>query len=94
LLDTAKVEEVPQTIIIGDKPTVRFGQFDTVFGLDHPSDSEMLYDPKDGEDSKDGDEQIPDLEIMDENGIPLSETLDFDDLNTAEEMSPTDYEEL
>jgi hypothetical protein len=82
----------PQTIVLDDKPSVRFGQFDAVFDSDHPSDSDMIYDPKDSE----TEEGVPDLEIMEENGIPLSEGLDFDSLDQQEPMGmdSNDYEEL
>jgi len=81
----------PQTIVIEDKPTVRFGQFDAVFDSDHPMDSDMIYDPKDGEDEDD----VPALEILDEVGAPLSEGLDFDTLDeNADNMGMGDYEEL
>ncbi len=86
--EEVKQEEVPQTIIIDDKPTVRFGQFDAVFDLDQPNNSDMVFDPKE-------DDHIPELEILDENGIPLSEGIDFDDLNNESEIiSSDDYEEL
>lgn len=81
--------ESPQMIIINDKPSVRFGQFDTIFNLDNPSDSDMIYDPKDEDD------HIPDLEIIDESSIDLSEGIDFDDLtNASENMGEDDYETL
>lgn len=82
-------EPTPQMIIIDEKPSVRFGQFDAIFNLDHPSDSDMIYDPKDKED------YIPDLEIIDESGTMLSEGIDFDDLATAsEDIGEDDYETL
>ena len=87
------VQLPPQTIIIEDKPTVRFGEFDAVFDSDHPMDSDMIYDPKDGDEN-----DVPALEILDDVGIPLSEGLDFDSLDEKkdknEEMGVGDYEEL
>jgi len=81
--------DTPQMIIIDEKPSVRFGQFDAIFDLDHPSDSDMIYDPKEKED------YIPDLEIIDESGTMLSEGIDFDDLATASEnIGEDDYETL
>lgn len=82
-------EGTPQMIIIDEKPSVRFGQFDAIFNLDHPSESDMIYEPKDGED------HIPDLEIIDESGIDLSEGIDFDDLtNAPENIGEDEYETL
>lgn len=92
-----KVEEVKdsaqQMIVIEDKPNVRFGDFDAVFDLDHPSDSEMIFDPKESE----TEEQVPDLEILDDSGVPLSDGIDFQSLDSSEESSGIgldDYEEL
>ena len=89
------VQQPPQTIIIEDKPTVRFGEFDAVFDSDHPMDSDMIYDPKDGDEE---DDEVPALEILEDVGAPLSEGLDFDSLDEKkdenEEMEIGDYEEL
>ena len=79
---------VPQTIVLDEKPAVRFGQFHSVFDSDHPSDSDMIYDSKESE----TEESVPALEIMEGNGIPLSEGLDFDSLGNG--MDENDYEEL
>jgi hypothetical protein len=83
---------VPQTIVIEDKPTVRFGEFDAVFDSDNPMESDMIFEPKDEDD------EVPALEILDEQGAPLSEGLDFDDLDekksTSEEIEDGDYEVL
>jgi Family of unknown function (DUF5764) len=85
---------LPQTIVIDEKPGVRFGQFDAVFDLDHPTDSEMVYDPKESE----TEEHVPDLEILDESGVPLSDSNDFvESLDSSDEVSGIgidDYEEL
>ncbi len=85
-------KELPQTIVIEDKPAVRFGEFDAVFDSDHPSDSEMIFDPKES----DTEEQVPDLEILDDSGVPLSD--DFvESLDSSEEsvtIGMGDYEEL
>lgn len=85
-------EPSPQTIIIDDKPTVRFGEFDAVFDSDNPLDSDMIFEPKDGDD-----DSVPDLEILDEIGQPLG-LGDFEDLDkkeeTPEELGTNDYESL
>jgi hypothetical protein len=83
----------PQTIIIEDKPTVRFGEFDAVFDSDNPMESDMIFEPKDQDE-----EEVPALEILDETGMPLSEGIDFDDLdenkNTSDGIEDGDYEVL
>jgi outer membrane biosynthesis protein TonB len=92
------VEEKPteqQTIIIDDKPTVRFGQFDAVFDSDHPNDSDMIYDPKEGEEEDANEKDAPVLEIMEEGGISLMDGVDFDVLDAKnEDIGLEDYEEL
>jgi hypothetical protein len=89
-----KSEEQP-TIIIDDKPTVRFGQFDAVFDSDHPNDSDMIYDPKEGEEEDSNEKEAPVLEIMEEGGSSLMDGLDFDTLDAKnEDIGLEDYEEL
>ena len=52
----------------------------------------MVYEPKDDEDD------VPALEILDEQGTPLYEGLDFDDLEEVpavpEDLGLGDYEDL
>jgi hypothetical protein len=87
------IQDKPQMIIIDDKPSVRFGEFDAVFDSDNPQDSDMIFDPKDEDDEDD----VPALEILDEEGTSLSEGLDFEDLNESSEpegLGEADYEDL
>jgi hypothetical protein len=84
---------VPQTIIIEDKPTVTFGNYDAVFDTENPLESEMVYDARD----EDEEDEVPALEILDEIGAALSEGLDFDSLDEQQEsdnLNTNDYEEL
>lgn len=91
-VETTSQVHPPQTIVIDEKPTVRFGEFDAVFDSDHPMNSEMIYDPKDGDD------EVPVLEIMEGDGTPLADGIDFDDLegggDKSEEIGAGEYEEL
>ena len=85
---------VPQTIIIEDKPTVTFGNYDAVFDTENPLESEMVYDARDEDEE---DDEVPALEILDETGAALSEGLDFDSLDETPEsdnLNTNDYEEL
>jgi hypothetical protein len=88
------VQQTVQTIIIDDKPTVRFGEYNTVFDSDNPHNSDLIYESKDD----DEDDDVPALEILEEQGAPLSEGLDFEDLGENEQESESlgmgDYEEL
>ena len=92
----AKESIEPPTIVIDDKPTVRFGEFDAVFDSEHPHDSDMIYDPKDGEEEEiKSDKEIPVLEIMEEEGGSLLDELDIDLLDTKnEEIGAEEYEVL
>jgi hypothetical protein len=87
---TATEQLPPQTIVIDEKANVQFGEFHAVFDMDNPDHSDMIFD------SKDEDEDTPDLEILDDIGAPLSEGLDYDDLDESKPqgMSESDYEEL
>jgi hypothetical protein len=84
-LPATKVNEKHQTIIINDKPNVKFGEFNAIFDSDHPNDSEMLYESHD---------DIPDLQILDDVGTPLSDTIEFDTLDTASKSLNTDEYEV
>lgn len=89
-LPSIPISNEPQMIILDDKPSVRFGQFDAVFDSDHPTDSEMIYDPKESDT-----DETPDLEIMDDNGSPLGDD-DFDTMDggISSPIGMDDYEEL
>jgi hypothetical protein len=87
------VEEplVEETIIINDKPSVSFGDYDTVFDSDNPDNSDMLYDPKLQEHDNTKNDS-PAIEILDEKGSTLLDGIDFDNLD--EPVSIDDYDEL
>jgi len=82
----------PQTIIIDDKPGVRFGEFNALFDSDNPMESDMIL-----ESANDEDDDTPALEILDETGTPLAEGFDFENLdktNDSDNLSINGYEEL
>ena len=86
-------EELPTTIDLNDKKNVSFGKYNTVFSTEHPEDSDMIIDIKD-EESNDGD-HVPALEIMEDNGKPLMDDIDFDNLDgPVESICSEEYEEL
>lgn len=88
----------PPTILLDQKPTVRFGQFNAVFNLDEPAHSDMVHTDPDEHVYDDADDQVSEIEISSEEGIPLSEAMDYEDLNAPETVqnfiSSDDYEEL
>lgn len=83
----------PPTIVIDDKPSVQFSEFDAVFDSEHPENSDLVYYPKD-----DDEKSIPDLEILEEAGVPLTDEDGFDSLDKkeseAEGLESLDYEDL
>ena len=93
LQDTLK--SAPQTIVIEDKPTVSFGEFNAMFDSDNPDKSDMIKDMED-------EDEDPVLEIMDDVGTSLSSGLDFinldepekDNTGEPEQMGAGDYEVL
>jgi hypothetical protein len=86
-------EELPTTIDLNEKKNVSFGKYNTVFSTEHPEDSDMIIDIKD-EESNDGD-HVPALEIMEDNGKPLMDDIDFDNLDgPVESICSEEYEEL
>lgn len=84
--DSKPTENIQPIIVIDEKPTVQFGEFDAVFDLDNPMNSDMIFEPKD--------DNVPALEISDECGIPLSEEFDFDSLNDKPESESIDFDIL
>jgi hypothetical protein len=97
--NTDVTQDAP-VIVIDEKPNVRFGQFDAIFHSDHPDASDMIYDPKDGNDEGNDEhpnEFSPVLEIMEEEGSSLSAGVDFDSLDEpsdSNQVEEDDYEEL
>jgi Family of unknown function (DUF5764) len=90
-------------IMIDSKPTVRFGQFNAMFDSEHPTDSDMILEPKDGEESNHNpnseNESGPVLQILEEEGTSLENDTDLEILDTdlnapSESIGLGDYEEL
>ena len=72
----------PPTIVVNDKPNVRFGQFHAMFDSQDGDQSELVYDEGDVS-------EVPDQGIA----VTLEDDLDSFDLSAAPE-SVDDYEEL
>ena len=85
-------------IMIDDKPTVRFGEFNAMFDSEHPTDSDLIMESKESEDTPSEQESGPVLEILEEEGISLENDLEvesLDDLNgPSESIALGEYEEL
>ena len=89
--ETAPVAEAipPPTIVIDDKPNVQFSEFDAVFDSEHPENSDLVYYPK-----EDDEKSIPDLEILEEAGTPLTEDDVFDLLDDKKDSEVKGIESL
>lgn len=91
--EPTEIIQTAPTIVIDDRPTVRFGEYNTVFDSENPYNSDLVYEEKDEDE-----DHIPALEILDEEGTSLSEGLDFEDLNEIdsklESLGEADYEDL
>jgi len=85
-------------IMIDDKPTVRFGEFNAMFDSDHPTDSDLIMEPKESEEPTPSAEQEsgPVLQILEEEGTSLDiEAESLDNLEgPSESIGLDDYEEL
>lgn len=87
-------------IILDNKPTVRFGEFNAMFDSDHPSDSDLIMESKENEDaSMNSDhESGPVLQILDEEGISMQHDAEIEELDEfnapSEAIGIDDYEEL
>ncbi len=69
---------VPIIVVEDDKPNVRFSEYDSVIDTENPEGSDMVFEPKDGEDTND---EFPALEILEETGTPMTEN-DFESFDT------------
>lgn len=97
---TDHVDAQPSTpvITIDDKPTVRFGEFNAMFDSDHPSDSDLIMESKESEETRptSENESGPVLQILEEEGTSLDmDAESLDDLSApSESIGLDDYEEL
>jgi hypothetical protein len=87
-------------IMLDDKPTVRFGEFNAMFDSEHPTDSDMILDSKENEESVTSSEHEtgPVLHILEEAGTSMENDPDIETLDEfnapSESIGLDDYEEL
>jgi hypothetical protein len=84
VLDVIQSPEASPPIIVLDKPSVSFAKFNSLFSSEDPEQSNMIGA---------GEDESPDLEILDGVGTSLSGG-DFDSLDDATDEAVDDYEEL
>ena len=85
-------------ITIDEKPNVRFGEFNAMFDSEHPTDSDLIMESTESEESRppSDNESGPVLQILEEEGTSLdmdAESLDNFDA-PSESIGLDDYEEL
>ena len=96
------VPQEPSTpvIMLDDKPTVRFGEFNAMFDSDHPTDSDLILESNEKEESVTSldHDSGPVLQILEEEGSSMENDLEIeslDDFNApSESIGLGDYEEL
>ena len=95
---TPSVQPSTPVIMIDDKPTVRFGEFNAMFDSDHPTDSDLIMESKESEETTtiSDQESGPVLQILEEEGTSLDlEAESLDNLDgPSESIGLEDYEEL
>ena len=93
-------ESSTPVIMLDDKPTVRFGEFNAMFDSDHPTDSDLILESKEKEESVTSldHDSGPILQILEEEGTSMENDLEIeslDDFNApSESIGLDDYEEL
>jgi hypothetical protein len=70
----------PVIVVEDEKPNVRFSEYDSVIDTENPDGSDMVFEPKNGDDS---DDEFPALEILEETGTPMTEN-DFESLDNVQ----------
>jgi hypothetical protein len=98
----APLPQQPSTpvIMLDDKPTVRFGEFNAMFDSEHPTDSDMIMESNETEESVPSSEHEsgPVLQILEEEGTSMENDLEIETLDEfnapSESIGLDDYEEL
>lgn len=87
-------------IMLDDKPTVRFGEFNAMFDSEHPTDSDLILESNEKEESVTSldHDSGPILQILEEEGTSMENDLEIeslDDFNVpSESIGLGEYEEL
>jgi len=99
--DPAILQEPSTSVImLDDKPTVRFGQFNAMFDSEHPTDSDLILESNEKEESVTSldHDSGPILQILEEEGTSMENDLEIeslDDFNApSESIGLGEYEEL
>lgn len=91
--ENTESSSAPVIVVEDEKPNVRFSEYDSVIDTENPDGSDMVFEPKDGEDE----DEFPALEILEETGTPMTEN-DFESLGEDEKqesaLNNDDYDVL
>jgi hypothetical protein len=93
-------ESSTPVIMLDDKPTVRFGEFNAMFDSEHPTDSDLILESNEKEESVTSldHDSGPVLQILEEEGSSMENDLEIeslDDFNApSESIGLGEYEEL
>lgn len=86
-------------IVLDNKPTVRFGQFNSMFDSEHPNNSDLIMESLEEEVKSEPEKEThPVLQIVDDDPIPLGDDFNIESLDTLdstpESIGLDEYEEL
>lgn len=96
------IPQEPSTpiIMLDDKPTVRFGEFNAMFDSEHPTDSDLILESNEKEESVTSldHDSGPVLQILEEEGSSMENDLEIESLDEfnapSESIGLGEYEEL
>jgi hypothetical protein len=96
------IPQEPSTpvIMLDDKPTVRFGEFNAMFDSEHPTDSDLIMESNEKEESVTSmdHDSGPVLQILEEEGSSMENDLEIESLDEfnapSESIGLGEYEEL
>jgi len=110
LMSEAVSESVPEpsipketptgVIMLDNKPSVRFGEFNAMFDSEHPTDSDMILESNENEETVSNSEHDsgPVLHILEEQGTSIENDMEIETLDEfnapSESIGLGDYEEL
>ena len=97
---TIPQEPCTPVIMLDDKPTVRFGEFNAMFDSEHPTDSDLILESNEKEESITSldHDSGPVLQILEEEGSSMENDLEIESLDEfnapSESIGLGEYEEL
>jgi hypothetical protein len=93
-------QPIAPVIVLDDKPTVRFGEFNAMFDSEHPTNSDLIMESNEKEESivSSDHDSGPVLQILEEEGTSMENDMEIEALDEfnapSESIGLDDYEEL